>query len=399
MGKLKNYDIVFDWNREVYNIGDIVAGHVAIELSDSLQCRGVRVRFRGMGRVHWTESEGSGDNRKTVHYSAESVFFDETVTVWGKEKGESGDNPTLHAGTHQFPFRFQLPTSGLPYSFEGTAYGYVRYTVKSNIDRPWKFDHNTKRAFTVTGIPVDLNRYPDSMFAQQDEDQKTVCCLCCATGPITMTATTDRKGYVSGEIISVGMDVDNVSSRDINDSEAALVQKCKFTAFRHGHGWRHTRTTKEKVSIIKGMGCGPNDKISWRGQPLPIPPIPASGLEGFEFIDIEYCVKFEADISNTPFDLDVSIPVTIGTIPLQQVYSNFTIPLQPFPDPTAPPLPPPDSGANLPPPPSYAALYSGEKSIKDDEDNDYLFGQSDFAPKYTYYNFGSMDQTQSQNTI
>ncbi len=57
-------------------------------------------------------------------------------------------------GQHEYPFTFHLPQN-LPTSFEG-QYGYVRYSAKANIDRPWKFDHDTKSAFTVI-CQYDLN--------------------------------------------------------------------------------------------------------------------------------------------------------------------------------------------------------------------------------------------------
>ena len=63
-----------------------------------------------------------------------------------------------------FPFNFVLPPD-LPSSYEGGT-GYVRYHVKAVIDKPWKFDHTTKQAFTVISI-LDLNTDPNAQ----------VCCL------------------------------------------------------------------------------------------------------------------------------------------------------------------------------------------------------------------------------
>ena len=69
----------------------------------------------------------------------------------------AGITEVLAAGEHSFPFSMMLPYH-LPSSFEG-QYGYVRYTVKATLDRPWKFDHEAKAAFTVLSH-LDLNLDP-----------------------------------------------------------------------------------------------------------------------------------------------------------------------------------------------------------------------------------------------
>ena len=63
----------------------------------------------------------------------------------------------MDPGEHVFPFEFALP-SNLPSSYESHL-GSVRYTIKGIIDRPWKFDHEVKSAFTVVSM-YDLNTDP-----------------------------------------------------------------------------------------------------------------------------------------------------------------------------------------------------------------------------------------------
>lgn len=60
---------------------------------------------------------------------------------------KNGNEINLPAGEHIYPFTCVLPPN-LPSSFEG-EFGHVRYTVKVVLDRPWKFDQETKMAFTV----------------------------------------------------------------------------------------------------------------------------------------------------------------------------------------------------------------------------------------------------------
>ena len=68
-----------------------------------------------------------------------------------------GNEIELTTGTHEYPFTCSLPTN-LPSSFE-SDYGRIRYTIKATLDRPWKFDHETKMAFTVISA-LDLNELP-----------------------------------------------------------------------------------------------------------------------------------------------------------------------------------------------------------------------------------------------
>jgi hypothetical protein len=73
----------------------------------------------------------------------------------------AGEDITLHAGNHLFPFQFVLPIN-IPGSFEGKSSCYVRYWLKANIDRPWKFDPEYKMLFTV-GSVLDLNTQANAM--------------------------------------------------------------------------------------------------------------------------------------------------------------------------------------------------------------------------------------------
>lgn len=89
-------------------------------------------------------------------YKYKYVYGVDPITAQGQM---SGDNPTLPQGNYTYPFQFQIPEN-IPSSYEGTSYGvtaYVRYQLKGTIDKPWKFDHTTKRPFTVVGV-LDLNR-------------------------------------------------------------------------------------------------------------------------------------------------------------------------------------------------------------------------------------------------
>lgn len=45
---------------------------------------------------------------------------------------------------------------GIATSFEG-KHGSIRYWLKAEMDKPWSFNHKTKKAFTVIS-PIDINK-------------------------------------------------------------------------------------------------------------------------------------------------------------------------------------------------------------------------------------------------
>jgi Arrestin (or S-antigen), N-terminal domain len=65
--------------------------------------------------------------------------------------GESFD---LMPGKYEYLFTFRLPNE-LPSSFEG-EHGWVRYTLKATVVRPWRSNYEIKVPITVNTI-VDLN--------------------------------------------------------------------------------------------------------------------------------------------------------------------------------------------------------------------------------------------------
>jgi hypothetical protein len=69
------------------------------------------------------------------------------------EKAE-GNIPILTRGHHAFPFKFQLPESSLPCSFESKPCT-VRYYVKVTIDIPYASPPQGMKYFTIIGPHID----------------------------------------------------------------------------------------------------------------------------------------------------------------------------------------------------------------------------------------------------
>ncbi|KAK6180275.1 hypothetical protein SNE40_012462 [Patella caerulea] len=388
MGKLNMFAITFSNPQGVFEGGQLIQGHVTVELNAEIKMRGIRLHFEGGARVHWTESktEGTGKDSRTVtkDYSSRETYFKHILVLFGKGPGQKGIDPVLQAGRYVYPFSFQL-RAGIPSSYESSV-GKVRYSVTGVIDRPWKFDHKTKRAFTVVN-PLDLNQEPQAKQGATGNGQKTLCCLCCKSGPISAVLRLGRLGYVPGEAIPITGEIINGSRQKIDNSFADIKMIVKYYATTK------TKTEHKTVSKIYHGPIIPGDGDTWDGDLLPIPPLPPSGLRGCRIIDITYRLAINVDPSGIAFDLVVPINILIGCIPLQSVARQYGLPRPLSLPPTGsnemrlqPTMPSAPSYMDIPPP-SYAECVFGKVNIRDENDDEHTRGNMDYAPAYTYYNW------------
>ncbi|XP_076373660.1 arrestin domain-containing protein 3-like isoform X2 [Tachypleus tridentatus] len=287
----------------------------------------------------------------------------------------------LAEGHHEFPFSFQLPSGGVSTSFEG-KYGSIRYWLKSEMEKPWSFNHKTKKAFTLIS-PIDINRMEYLMMVEKTTE-KTLCCWCCTSGPISLYARIDRKGYCPGESIAITADFENLSSRTIVP-HATLHQTQTFVA-----GGK-SRFRRSKFTIVTGLAIQPSRMANWDSQLLKIPAVSPSIVNSC-LIRVDYAVRITLQIPGV-YNLSVDLPVVIGTVPLRTQPPNYRT-LQsnmenlPRSNETRltfyPPAPPYNEVdmSSLPDesPPMYAECVEGSVDITEDDDN--IIGDTRFTPMY-----------------
>lgn len=423
MGKIQTFIIELENHRGVYFPGQIVRGEIVLELNEAVKIREIRITFQGEAYVDWPSSsspyeETSGPKKggfrlpTDEHFSASEVYFNRTIPLFGKGRGE-GDSNTLPIGRHSFPFDFGLPDV-LPSSFEG-PWGYIRYFINATIDRPWSFNKNYKRPFSVIS-PVDLNTQKNVMHSTSNRGSKRMFCLCCKSGPISGTIHLDRIGFVPGERIDINAEIQNLSSFECDVwailemktiyfskifKERSVTSRIKNPLKRTPTEDKisevlvclpknparmktyKTRKLKKEVTKVMHLGVGGGETLVWKGSGLAIPPVPPSFLEGCNIIDIRYFLKLIIKTLGPSSNLEIPIEVIIGTVPLrpQLALQNHCVTLPP----SAPPMPVP-SFANDSQPPSYSECVFGRYDISDEGDNKHTQGQLEFAPVYTYYN-------------
>ncbi|XP_075934333.1 arrestin domain-containing protein 3-like [Anarhichas minor] len=318
LGKVRALAVYFDSlnenNLPAFSGGDQVSGRVVVQVSGDVRVRSLEVTARGVAKVRWTESRNTGANTAyTQNYTEEVEYLQHRDTLIGEDRDEEGPEEgltVLHAGLHEFAFSFNLPQMALATSFEG-KHGSVRYWVKAELHRPWLLPVKVKKEFIVFEH-IDINT-PLLLAPQAGSKEKTLCCWFCASGPISLSAKIERKGYTPGESIQIFAEVENCSSRVVVP-KAALYQTQTF--FAKGKG----KQIQQLVSNLRGDPLPQGKSQSWEGKLLKIPPVSPSIL-GCPIIRVEYALVVYVDVPGG-LNLSLSLPLVIGTIPLHACSSR-----------------------------------------------------------------------------
>ncbi|CAL9708370.1 unnamed protein product [Knipowitschia caucasica] len=211
---------------------------------------------------------------------------------------------TIPSGRHEYAFSLDLPQTPLATSFEG-KHGSVRYWVKAELHRPWLLPMKTKKEFTVFEH-IDINT-PLLLSPQAGTKDKTLCCWFCTSGPISLSAKIERKGYTPGESIQIFAEIENCSSRMVVP-KAAIYQAQTFYAKGK------MKEVKQLVANLRGESLSSGKTETWNGKMLKIPPVSPSILD-CSIIRVEYSLMVYVDIPGA-INLSLNLPLVIGTIPL-----------------------------------------------------------------------------------
>ena len=266
--------------------------------------------------------------------------------------GQQTHDGKLGAGRYSWPFRFSLPAL-IPSSFEGSV-GHIRYTLVGKIVTGlFKFDQNVEAP-----VPIQqLAKISDPRLLQpaRQEVQKTVCCLCCASGPISLTVALPKTGFLIGESFQLQASLENGSSRQVKIT-ASITQSVMYYA--QGH---HSRSGKTVVSIESDEIDAQATK-DWN----PTIQIPTTGVDivhegSSSNIKVAYTLIVACDIPGA-IDLSTSFPLQLGNCSDQQ--QNTAVAAYPpvLQQPGPPQLPYPPAGAAYPYPEPQVAPLANEKT-------------------------------------
>lgn len=272
----------------------------------------------GNAYVHWTEHRSTGKSSYVVVYSEKEQYINSKTIFIEKD---AHNDLYLEVGEYTYPFKIILP-DGIPSSFYHEI-GKIGYTLKSTVDIPWAFDKHTIRSFTLIN-PLDLNKLPPTLRQPYGvSETKILCCGCCSSDPITVTFSTLKTGFVPGEIIVSNVNIDNRSNREVKKITLKLVQELNFTGSSRELIVKTTKVRKCFRNIVEmnfTQIVPPKTNQNLEGNTrIIIPSIAASSNGISKIIVINYLLVFTFKCSGS-LSKDISIPITIGTIPFETTY-------------------------------------------------------------------------------
>lgn len=257
-------------------------------------------------KCHFAFISGHGNQRRQVTYSGREDYLNTTTYLFGSDSG----NPIeLAAGIHTYSFACALPQK-LPSSFEAKN-GYVRYIVRSTLDRPWKFDLSFKLPFTVIKHE-DLNALSPALKVPfQTQVSKSFYCCCIKSKPLLMKVTVPFSGYVPGQSVDVVIEIKNKSDVDVDGVKLALQKTITYTSLSP-----RPKIKLEHSTIKEVFGVGIlNETTGQVAISLVVPPIPPTN-SSCKVLKVAYELKILAKVFGAHRNPFVIIPITIGTIPL-----------------------------------------------------------------------------------
>ena len=296
---------------QVYTPGTTVEGSVVLETSKVEKIHDVKIVLSGEARSCWTVVVGN----RCYLYSDNEVFLrnDRLLII-----GSDDQSQTIKAGVHRMPFQFQLPTNGCPSSFHSEAFGEgcIRYWLTGTVSQ----------STTTTTIETDItvNEIVDTNVPQLTvplsiSKEKTVCCLWCASGPISLSVTTDRGGYCTGESIAISIKAKNYSRSRVAAVRASLKQKATFSAkdrtFTRSEPAQ--RVEEKVIQRIERPGVEPGATCTWVNEPLLIPVTTIPTISSCRIVKLSYFLTVTLVVPYAK-NLCVTIPVTIGNVPHDQ---------------------------------------------------------------------------------
>lgn len=221
-----------------------------------------------------------------------------------------GNQLDLQPGVHMFNFSCVLPPN-LPTSFEAPN-GYIRYTTKVTLERPWKFDLSFVNGFTVIKS-LDLNyEVPNLNSPFTMETAKKFWFTFGGANNFHISASIPISGFVAGQNVNVIAEVNNQTNVEIVYLKISLKRIIDY------HSTTPYKKVKREVRTEREMRCVgvPKQELKKFDENFKIPAVPPTNVNSCTVIQVCYELQIKAKVSGIHKSPVLKFPITIGTIPL-----------------------------------------------------------------------------------
>ena len=315
--------------------GSTIRGNVLLDVTEPKSYQYVSIKFVGRSYVNWSEP-------KVGNFRSKQSLADLDLMLWTCQQAPDGKLP---AAEYSWPFSVTIPPLA-PSSFEGSV-GNIRYWLEARVGTGLlKFDHVVEVAVPVHQVVKITD--PRLLLPMRVEAEKTLCCLCCASGPITLNASMPKTGFCLRESFTLHVSIENGSSRRIT-LEASIHQLIIFRA--------QGRQRLNKLTLAKYESDPIEPRASREWDPtIEIPVnriVPAGSCEN---IEVQYSLVVSASIPRA-LNLSRSFPLQLANFSVQQEEGQnpaFPAASGPGYPPSTPSAYPPPATSGYPPPASSA---------------------------------------------
>ena len=217
-------EIQLDSSKPIYNPGDTIAGKLKLGTSKPKSYKEISIEFTGESQVQWAESVFAQQGTGHFFNNSSEVFAKKSLVLWSSKHSPSGK---LVPG-QCWPFSFSIPFTA-PSSFTGTR-GNISYSL---VGKTFQSDSCCPQISTNCE-PILIRRRvkladKQLLIPVYKEVQKTLCCMCCNSGSITLTVEVPKTGFILGENLEANVSVENGSNRRLAII-ARVTQRVVFCA-------------------------------------------------------------------------------------------------------------------------------------------------------------------------
>ncbi|XP_054905055.1 arrestin domain-containing protein 3-like [Poeciliopsis prolifica] len=298
---IRNFSISLD-ERNTFSAGDLMTGTISFDLTKGMKISALSMKIKGEANVKW--STGSRRTQRRTYRGRMEFFSYKSAII---QTNTAADGTTeLAAGTHIYSFSCQLPVGNFPPSFCG-IHGRISYSLTVSIDRPWHFSKDFRTELNFVNY-IDPHQ-PELWAPLSGSNYKTLCCLWCASGPITMTVSLEKKAFKPGETAKVMCIFSNASTRTVTPN-VKLQQKQTYYTYH--------RTNRKKVALQLAKFTG--DPIRAHTSDvqtemlLPIPLNAPPTILNCAVLEVEYILEVSLCLRVSP-DLTVVFPIVLCDLP------------------------------------------------------------------------------------